>query len=147
MIRKWTHPYPLSMFRRPPEEVLQNVFHVCQGQVADHAGDVFDDTRWDIVLYGIQKLNRNNRRSRPRRATLSCTTCSTTLSRGASNSPRLSTRSGPEWPHPDYKRSNTPTEQSRVSALFTMVYSIMYNHVSTDRSNSLLTSTRDTSKC
>ena len=36
---------------------------------------------------------------------------------------------------------------SRVSAQFTMGYSIMYSHDSTDRSNSLLTSTRDASKC
>ena len=36
---------------------------------------------------------------------------------------------------------------SRVSALSTMVYSTMYSYDSTDRSNSLLTSTRDASQC
>ena len=30
---------------RPPEEALQNDFQVCQGQVAEHAGDAFANTR------------------------------------------------------------------------------------------------------
>ena len=30
---------------RPPEEALQNDFQVCQGRVAEHAGDAFADTR------------------------------------------------------------------------------------------------------
>ena len=29
---------------RPPEEALQNDFQVCQGQVAEHAGDAFANT-------------------------------------------------------------------------------------------------------
>ena len=30
---------------RPPEEALQNDFQVCQGRVAEYAGDTFADTR------------------------------------------------------------------------------------------------------
>merc|ERR1712055_672068 len=47
---------------RPPEEALQNDFQVCQGQVAEHAGDAFANTRRDIVLHAIvKKLNTSNR--------------------------------------------------------------------------------------
>ena len=149
MMRKWMHPCPLSMFRRPPEEVLQNVFHVCQGQGADHAGDVFNDTRWDIVLYEIQKLNRNKQDAAGRGELpspvqhvlqhdlmehLTVQDCQ----HGVVRSDYILTINGAMLQQ---------NRGSRVSALFTMVYFIMYSHDSTDRSNSLLTSTRDASKC
>ena len=37
---------------------VQNDFQVCQGRVAEHAGNVFTDTRWYIVLHAIVRKLR-----------------------------------------------------------------------------------------